>query len=67
MIETDSVFLNNVVTCDESWLFTYDPGSKRQSAQWKHGIFYRPKKAKMSRSKKGLNVSFFRLAGSHSR
>ena len=37
MRETNASFLNNVVTCDESWVFTYDPESKYQSAQWKYG------------------------------
>ena len=27
--------LESVVTCDETWIFTYDPESKRQSMQWK--------------------------------
>ena len=27
MIEDDSGFLNKVVTCDESWVFTYNPES----------------------------------------
>ena len=35
VIETDLGFLNNVVTCDESWVFTCDPESKRQRAQRK--------------------------------
>jgi len=30
-IETDPTFLDRVITCDESWLFTYDPETKRQS------------------------------------
>ena len=36
MIKADSGFLNNIVTCDKSWVFTYDRESKHQSAQWKH-------------------------------
>ena len=60
MIEADSGFLDNVVTCDESWVFTCNPESKRQSAQWKHGTSPRPKKAKMSRSQdKAMVIVFF--------
>ncbi|XP_045118427.1 protein GVQW3-like [Portunus trituberculatus] len=44
MIEADSAFLNKVVTCDERWVFTYDPESKRQSAQWKHANSPGPKR-----------------------
>ncbi|XP_050527144.1 protein GVQW3-like [Daktulosphaira vitifoliae] len=24
-------FINNIITCDETWIFTYDPETKRQS------------------------------------
>ncbi|XP_068246292.1 protein GVQW3-like [Palaemon carinicauda] len=64
MIEDDSGFLNKVVTCDESWVFTYDPESKHQSAQWKHPTSPRPKKAKMSRSQeKAMIIPFFDSQG----
>ena len=64
MIEADSGFLNKIVTCDESWVFTYDPKSKCQSAQWKHATFHRPKKAKMSRSQeKAMVIPFFDSQG----
>jgi hypothetical protein len=32
-IETD--LLNLIITCDETWVFMYDPKTKRQSMQWK--------------------------------
>lgn len=28
-------FLGNVITCDETWIFQYDPETKRQSMHWK--------------------------------
>jgi len=34
-IENDPYFLENIITCDETWLFQYDPESKRQSMQRK--------------------------------
>jgi hypothetical protein len=34
-IENDPEFLGNVITCDESWFFEYDPETKRQSMHWK--------------------------------
>jgi predicted transcriptional regulator len=43
----DPDFLNSVVTCDETWLFQYDPETKRQSMQWK---------TTLSKTKKGTNV-----------
>jgi len=35
-VESDSNFLNTVVTGDESWVYGYDPETKAQSSQWKH-------------------------------
>jgi histone-lysine N-methyltransferase SETMAR len=43
--EEDPDFLNSVVTCDETWLFQYDPDTKQQSMQWKTTQSPRPKKA----------------------
>ena len=64
IIETDLDFLNKVVTCDESWVFTYDPENKRQSAQWKHATSPRPKEARMSRSQeKAMVIPFLDSQG----
>jgi len=35
-IESDSNFLNTVITGDELWVYRYDPETKVQSSQWKH-------------------------------
>ena len=35
---------------DESWIYCYDPETKRQSSQWKHAGSPRPKKARQSKS-----------------
>jgi hypothetical protein len=63
-IEEDPNFLSSVVTCDETWLFQYDPETKRQSMQWKTTHSPRPKKARMSKSKiKTMIVIFFDIQG----
>ena len=49
-VESDSNFLNTVITGDESWVYGYDPETKVQSSQWKHSSFPRPKKARQDRS-----------------
>ena len=36
--------------CDESWIYCYDPETKRQSSQWKHAGSARPNKARQSKS-----------------
>jgi hypothetical protein len=63
--EEDPDFLNSVITCDETWLFQYDPETKRQSMQWKTTLTPRPKKkAQMSKSKiKTMLVDFFDIQG----
>lgn len=64
MCEVDPDFLENVVTGDESWVFEYDPETKRQSAEWHTSTSPRPKKARMSKSKiKSMLIVFFDIRG----
>ena len=46
MINSDPAVLDALVTCDESWIYSYDPGTKRQSSQGKHAGSPRPKKTR---------------------
>ena len=50
LINSDPAVLDALVTCDESWIYYYDPETKRQSSQWKHAGSPRPKKARQSKS-----------------
>nr|CAH7740212.1 unnamed protein product [Callosobruchus chinensis] len=50
-LEADPGLLEKVVTCDETWIFQYDPETKRQSMHWKTQSSPRMKKARMSKSK----------------
>lgn len=64
LIEEDPTFLNNVITGDESWVFEYDPTTKRQSCEWHTPDSPRPKKARMSKSKvKTMLIAFFDIRG----
>ena len=36
LINSDPAVLDALVTCDESWIYCYEPETKRQSSQWKH-------------------------------
>jgi hypothetical protein len=45
-----------VITGDESWIYEYDPETKRQSEEWKHGGLPHSRKAHKSRSK--INIMF---------
>ena len=64
LINSDPTVLNALVTCDESWIYCYDPETKRQSSQWKHAGSPRPKKARQSKSThKLLMIPFFDSTG----
>ena len=59
-LEGNPEFLDNVITGDETWVFQYDPETKRQSLQWKTAGSPRPKKARMSRARiKVMLIVFF--------
>ena len=45
------IFLQKVITGDESLVFDYDPETKQQSEEWHTKSSPRPKKARMSRSR----------------
>ena len=32
----DPQFIKTIITCDETWVYGYDPETKFQSSQWKH-------------------------------
>ena len=58
---TDEIFLKNVITGDETWVYGYDVETKVQSSQWVGKSSPRPKKARQCRSnvKAMLIVYFF--------
>ena len=64
LINSDPTVFDALVTCNESWIYCYDPETKRQSSQWKHAGSPRPKKAEQSKSThKLLMIPFFDCAG----
>jgi len=52
-------FLDKVITGDESWVFDYNPETKRQSSEWHTKSSPRPKKACMSRSRVKTTIIVF--------
>ena len=57
-------YLNYVITGDETWVFQYDPETKRQSIQWKRSTSPRVKQARMARSQlKTMLIVFFDFRG----
>ena len=61
-IENDPDFFQNVITCDETWIFQYAPETKRQSMQWNSPQSPRKKKARMSKSK-AMMIAFSDIRG----
>ena len=60
LINLDPAVLDALVTCDESWIYCYDPETKRQSSLWKHAGSPRLKKARQSKfTHKLLMILFF--------
>jgi hypothetical protein len=61
---SDSSFLGNVVTGDETWVDGYDPETRVQSSQRISASYPRAKKARQSRSNiKVMRLVFFDLDG----
>ena len=61
---SDTAVLDALVTCDESWIYCYDPDTKRQSSQWKHAGSPRPKNVRQSKpTHKLLMIPFFDSTG----
>ena len=60
LINLDPAVLDALLTYDESWIYCYDPETKRQSSKLKHAGSPRPKRARQSKSThKLLMIPFF--------
>ena len=63
-LETEPNLLKRVVTSNESWIFEYNPLTKRQNLEWKSAFSPRPKKARVLKSKiKVMRIAFFDVHG----
>ena len=66
-VTSEPNFLQRVITGDETWVFEYDPTTKRQSSEWQTCHSPRPKKARMSKSRvKSMLIIFFLFTGNSS-
>jgi len=65
LLERQDDILGRVITGDETWVYQYDPETRRQSAQWKTANSPRPKKKNPSVQIKSQNnfVDFFYIRG----
>lgn len=63
-LDEEPELMENIITCDETWIFQYDVETKRQSMHWKTPASPRMKKARMSKSKfKAMLIVFFDING----
>lgn len=61
---SNETFLSKIITGDETWVYGYDPETKRQSSHWKSAASPRIKKARMAKSKvKVMLIVFFDCEG----
>ena len=63
LINSDPTVLDALVMCNESWIYCYDPETKRQSSQWKHVGSPRPKARQSKSTHKLLMIHFFDSTG----
>ena len=63
-MQLDSALNFEKMPCDESWIYCYDPETKRQSSQWKNAGSLRPKEDRQRKSThKLLMIPFFDSTG----
>lgn len=61
---TDSSFLERIVAGDETWVYSWDPETKAQSAEWRSPGSPRPQKAiRKQTSLKVMHIMFFDVHG----
>ncbi len=59
-VENDPQIMDRIITGDESWVWCFEPESKKQSTQWiQRGVDQRPKKFRRSRSIKKVMIAAF--------
>lgn len=51
--ESAPMFISKAITRGETWVYGYDPETKRQSSQWKTAMSLRPKNSHQSRIANG--------------
>ena len=62
--DEDDIFLNRVVTCDETCIHFFEPESKQQSSVWKHTSSPSPTKAFIFKSaSKSMTIIFCDIQG----
>ena len=52
-------FLKRLVTCDETWIYHFDPESKQESKEWRQSSSSPPIKFKVSKTSKKIMMTVF--------
>ncbi|UYV64790.1 hypothetical protein LAZ67_3001980 [Cordylochernes scorpioides] len=56
MTRTDPEWMQKIITGDETWVYQYDPETKRQSSQWIERGEPKPKKARFAKFKEAVRL-----------
>ena len=59
--DRDPEWMNTIITGDETWVYCYDPETKRNSSEWRGKNESRPKKPRLQKSRMKTLLSFFRF------
>ena len=60
----DPEWMDTIITVDETWVYCYDPKTKRNSSEWRGKNESRPKKPRLQKSRmKTLLTVFFDSKG----
>jgi hypothetical protein len=63
-LTNNETYVSRVITCDESWVYSYDPETKQQSSQWKSPMSLRPKKTRQVKNNvKSMTITSFDIKG----
>lgn len=57
--EEGAVFLDSIVTGDETWVYHFTPESKQQSMEWRHSFSPQKKKFKVTQSARKIMATVF--------
>ncbi|KAL4126321.1 hypothetical protein QTP88_010543 [Uroleucon formosanum] len=57
--EEEAVFLNSIVTGDETWVYHFTPESKQQSMEWRHSFSPKKRKFKVTQSARKIMATVF--------
>ena len=62
-LASDDETLSRAITGDESWVYGYDPETKRQSSQWKRPVTKARRARQIKSNLKSMIITFYDITG----